>query len=275
VEAYVWKELREVHIAREVADRVYRLGAELVNWYIVEDGGKLTVIDAGNPNQYDQLPAAVSELGLAMDDVEAIVLTHAHGDHLGSSARIKKTSGASVHVHHDDAALARGEAHREYERHYVRDLHHGFAWKSLMFFLSGGATKAPPVHELVEFDDGETLDLPGNPRVIFTPGHTDGSSCLELTDRNVLFTGDALVTLSIVTGERTPVQQGQRTVDELPQPAQWFQRRPDPAGARRTACGKGQRGRRSGPPHRAELTRRIGIAARGREATTHPDQRTR
>jgi len=191
-------------MAKEVTDRVYRLGAELVNWYIVEDGGKLTVIDAGNPNQYDQLPAAVLGLGLTMDDIEAIVLTHAHGDHLGSSAKIKETSGASVHVHHDDAALARGEAHREYERHYVRDLHHGFAWKSLWFFLTGGATKAPPVLELVEFDDRETLDLPGNPRSIFTPGHTDGSSCLELTDRKALFTGDALVTLSIVTGERTP-----------------------------------------------------------------------
>ncbi len=191
-------------MAHEVADRVYRLGAELVNWFIIEDGGKLTILDAGNPNQYEQLPKAVAKLGRTLDDVEAVILTHAHGDHLGSAARIKEEAGATVHVHHDDVALARGEAHREYERHYVRDLHRGQAWRSLMFFLRGGATKAPPVHELVEFGHGETLDLPGKPRVIFTPGHTDGSSCLELADRKVLFTGDSLVTLSIVTGERTP-----------------------------------------------------------------------
>ena len=130
--------------------------------------------------------------------------THAHGDHLGSSERIQRASGASVHVHHDDVALAKGEAHRAYERHFVRDLHHPHAWKSLMFFLRGGAQKAPPVHELTEFGDGEILDLPGRPRVIATPGHTDGSSCLDLSDRKVLFTGDSLVTLNIVTGDRTP-----------------------------------------------------------------------
>jgi len=191
-------------VAHEVADRIYRLGAELVNWFIIEDRGKLTILDAGNPNQYDQLPVAVAELGRTMGDVEAIVLTHAHGDHLGSAARIRSESDAAVHVHRDDVALARGEADRKYERHYIRDLNHKYAWGSLIFFLRGGATKAPPVHELVEFEHGETLDLPGKPRVIYTPGHTDGSSCLELADRKVLFTGDALVTLSIVTGERTP-----------------------------------------------------------------------
>jgi glyoxylase-like metal-dependent hydrolase (beta-lactamase superfamily II) len=60
------------------------------------------------------------------------------------------------------------------------------------------------VHELVEFGHGQTIDVPGNPQVIATPGHTDGSSCLELADRKVLFTGDALVTLNIVTGDRSP-----------------------------------------------------------------------
>ena len=33
-------------MAVEVADRIYRLGAELVNWWLVEDGGRLTLIDA-------------------------------------------------------------------------------------------------------------------------------------------------------------------------------------------------------------------------------------
>ena len=191
-------------MAPEVADRVFRLGAELVNWYIVEDGGSLMLIDAGNPKQFDQLPAALSSLGKSLGDIEAIVLTHAHGDHLGSSARIKAGSGAGVYVHSGDEALARGEAHREFERHFVRDLTRFYAWKSLWFFMRGGATKAPPVTELSVFGDGEVLDLPGRPQVIHTPGHTDGSCCLSLPDRGVLFSGDALVTLNIVTGKTGP-----------------------------------------------------------------------
>ncbi len=191
-------------MAHEVADRVYRLGAELVNWWIVEDRGRLTVIDTGNPNMYHQLADGLTKLGRTMDDVDAIVLTHAHADHIGSAGRIKEASGAAVHVHHDDVDLARGQAPREYERHYIRDLGHRFVWRSIWFFARGGATKLRPVHELSEFSHGEVLDIPGRPRVIHTPGHTDGSSCLELTERKVLFTGDSLVTLSLVTGQRDP-----------------------------------------------------------------------
>ncbi|MFQ5554713.1 MAG: MBL fold metallo-hydrolase [Acidimicrobiia bacterium] len=188
----------------EVADRVYRLGAELVNWFIIEDGGKVTLVDAGNPNQIDQLEPALATLDLSIADVEAVLLTHAHGDHLGSSATIKERARADVHVHDSDAALARGEGHREYERHYVRDLRHTYAWKSLLFFLRGGALKAPPVAELKTFAEGEQLDVPGRPRVLHTPGHTDGSSCLAIEDRDVVFTGDSLVTLNIVTGAQGP-----------------------------------------------------------------------
>ena len=154
---------------REVADRVYRLGAELVNWFVVEDGGKLTVVDAGNPNQFEQLPDLLAGLGKTIGDVEAVVLTHAHGDHLGCSAKIQEEAGAKVHVHSDDEALARGEAHREYERHYIRDLVRWYAFKSLTFFMLGGATKAPPVAEASLFDDGAVLDLPGRPRVVHLP----------------------------------------------------------------------------------------------------------
>jgi glyoxylase-like metal-dependent hydrolase (beta-lactamase superfamily II) len=188
----------------EVADGVHRLGAPLVNWFAVRDGDKLTIIDAGNPDQYAQLPDLVTSLGRSLGDVEAVVLTHAHGDHLGSSALIKEACDADVHVQREDVPLARGETHRAYERHYVRDLTNWYAWKSLTFFLRGGATKAPPVLELSSFDDGQTLDVPGRPRVIHTPGHTSGSVCMVLEDRGVAFTGDALVTLSIVTGETGP-----------------------------------------------------------------------
>ncbi len=191
-------------MAHEVADRIYRLGAELVNWYLVEDGGRVTVVDAGLPKQYDQLPSALAKLGHTLNDVEAILLTHAHSDHIGTAATIKSVSGAAVHVHRADVALARGTARSSNERHYIRDMYHPHSWKVFAFLMRNGVSKTPPVHEVTAFEHGESLDIPGRPRVIHTPGHTDGSACLELADRQAVFTGDALVTLSMVTGERTP-----------------------------------------------------------------------
>jgi glyoxylase-like metal-dependent hydrolase (beta-lactamase superfamily II) len=157
-------------VAHEVADRVYRLGAELVNWFIIEDGGKLTVVDTGLVKHYEQLPAALTKLGKWMSDVEAVVLTHAHGDHSGSAAQITDISGAPVLIHGDDAAMARGEAKHEPERHFIRDMTHKHAWKVLIYLMRNGVFQVPPVHELVEFEHGQVLDVPGRPRVIHTPG---------------------------------------------------------------------------------------------------------
>jgi glyoxylase-like metal-dependent hydrolase (beta-lactamase superfamily II) len=52
---------------QEVAEGIYRLGAKLVNWYIVVDRGKLTIVDAGISNQYNQLPQALASLGKPFD----------------------------------------------------------------------------------------------------------------------------------------------------------------------------------------------------------------
>ena len=189
----------------EVADRVYRLGAELVSWYLIEEGGRFTVVDAGLPKQFDQLPSALGTLGASLGDVEAVVLTHAHADHLGSSAQIQEDAGAAVHVHESDAALARGEAKRKTERGPLKDFVHPFTWKVAWWFITnGGLQQAPPVAELSTFADGEVLDLPGSPRVIHTPGHTSGSSALHLAERAVVCCGDALATVNLATGVTGP-----------------------------------------------------------------------
>ena len=189
---------------QEVAEGIHRLGAKLVSWYLVEQGGRFTVIDTGNPNQYDQLPKALASLGKSMAHVEAVVLTHAHGDHLGSSVRVKHESDANVHVHLADEQLALGRDSQKAEQHPVRHLWRPFAWRSALFFMMGGATKAVPHVNVSTFNHGEMLDIPGTPRAIHTPGHTDGSACIFLEDRKVVFTGDAMVTLDIATGAVGP-----------------------------------------------------------------------
>jgi glyoxylase-like metal-dependent hydrolase (beta-lactamase superfamily II) len=64
--------------------------------------------------------------------------------------------------------------------------------------------RTPKLQEVATFGDGATLDVPGSPRVILTPGHTPGSAVLRVPSRNLLFVGDALATYAVTTGARGP-----------------------------------------------------------------------
>lgn len=66
--------------------------------------------------------------------------------------------------------------------------------------IRDGVTDIDPVTVDESIADGEVLDVPGSPRVIFTPGHTPGSCAFWLEDRGVLLCGDALAARNIYTG---------------------------------------------------------------------------
>ena len=74
----------------------------------------------------------------------------------------------------------------------------------LFALLRAGITRAPRVKDIETFDDGETLDVPGRPRAIHTPGHTEGHAAFYMEDRGLLFTGDGLVTMNLKGGRRGP-----------------------------------------------------------------------
>jgi glyoxylase-like metal-dependent hydrolase (beta-lactamase superfamily II) len=52
--------------------------------------------------------------------------------------------------------------------------------------------------------DGETIDVPGTPRVVHAPGHTPVSAAVLLEDRRVLLTGDVMATRNALTGRVGP-----------------------------------------------------------------------
>src|SRR5206468_7853378 len=93
----------------KIADGIHRLGGGLINSYLLEEAGEVTVIDAAVPGYWSDLPAELAAMGRTLDDVRAIVLTHGHSDHIGFAERARGERGLPVSVHELDAALARGE----------------------------------------------------------------------------------------------------------------------------------------------------------------------
>ena len=65
--------------------------------------------------------------------------------------------------------------------------------------VQSDGTSIPPVRTIESLKDGSNPDVPGRPRVIHVPGHTDGEVAFYLPDREVLLCGDALATVDFET----------------------------------------------------------------------------
>jgi glyoxylase-like metal-dependent hydrolase (beta-lactamase superfamily II) len=189
---------------RLVADGVVRLGSTLVNWYLVVAGDGLTVVDAGLPGYAPQIDAALAALNREVGDVRAVVLTHGHVDHIGVAEGLRERSGARLLVHEADQALVRTGEQPARERGVLRYLWRPSALRLFMHLSHAGGARIRRPAELETFGDGDVLDVPGRPRVVWTPGHSEGNCCLHFADRNVLFAGDTLCTLNVLTGRIGP-----------------------------------------------------------------------
>jgi glyoxylase-like metal-dependent hydrolase (beta-lactamase superfamily II) len=182
----------------EVADGVHRFGTRMVNWYLIERGGRLTLVDAGMRGYWPQLTRALADLGRKLEEVEAVVLTHAHADHVGFAHQVKANSDAVLWVHERDAQPG---LRRFPPMHlYLRPT----AWPLLAHGLRNGLLATPDPAEVRTFTDGEVLEVPGRPRVRHLPGHTRGNCALHLPDANLVFSGDALVTYDPYRRRRGP-----------------------------------------------------------------------
>jgi glyoxylase-like metal-dependent hydrolase (beta-lactamase superfamily II) len=184
----------------QVSENVHRLTSVYTNWYLLEAGGRLTVLDAGLPADWREFSSALARLGHTPADIDAVLITHHHPDHVGNAEHLR-SSGARVLSHPADAPYLRGE------KHLSSGAHARFLWRPwyafyMLRYLAKGITRTPPVAELDKLADGEVLDVPGSPRVVHAPGHTAGSCALLVEDRSLLFSGDALVTLDVVRGPR-------------------------------------------------------------------------
>ncbi len=130
------------------------------------------VVDPG-----DEIESILEVLGRHGLTVKAIVITHAHIDHIGGAQKLKRATGAPVYMNAADDELAR---HMDEQA----------AWL-------GVAT--PETAEIdVAARDGDRLVVGATEvHVLHTPGHTQGSICLWIPGEGKLVAGDTLFLDSI------------------------------------------------------------------------------
>ena len=187
----------------EVASGVRRLGSRYTNFYLIEEGGKLTLLDAGLPGYWPRLIAELETMGKGLGSIDAVLITHHHPDHVGVAERVRRAGSARVYAHAADSPLITG-AKSSPRPNFFSQMWRPLVFRYFVHSVMAGAARRTPVAHLQTFAHGEVLDVPGRPRVIHVPGHTSGQCALVLESRKILFSADALVTMDLLNGRPGP-----------------------------------------------------------------------
>lgn len=152
--------------------------------YLWQDADGVTLVDTGPVGAGEAVRAAIERLGRRPEELRRIVLTHAHGDHAGSAAEIRRWSTAPLLVHRADAPLVEGLV--PVPQPVLLD------WERPLFAEVSQHLAAPAVAVDQQLEDGDVLDFGGGARVLSIPGHTAGSIAVHLPEHGVLLTGDTV-----------------------------------------------------------------------------------
>jgi glyoxylase-like metal-dependent hydrolase (beta-lactamase superfamily II) len=193
---------------REVADDVFHVRGTEVNWYLLRDGDDVTLIDSGYPGEVARVEESVRAIGRRPEDVRAVLLTHAHVDHMGAAQHFHDRYAAQVLT---DAVEAR-HARREFlEQAGPMDIVKNLVRPGLLPWLTRvvrvGAAKDVDIPSAAAFPAEGALDVPGRPVPVPTRGHTSGHTCYFLPAVGAVCTGDELLTghaVSRTTGPQLP-----------------------------------------------------------------------
>ncbi|PSM40656.1 MBL fold metallo-hydrolase [Streptomyces dioscori] len=179
---------------RQVADGIHLVHGSNTNWVILTEGDAVTLVDTGYPGDREKVLASLAAVGSSPEAVTAVLVTHAHNDHLGSAEYLSSTYGTPVYTHEAEVPHARRDfLHQVTVGEVLKN-----AWRPgvvpwAVHALRSGGTAHVPVARPQAFPAEGALDLPGRPVPVHTPGHTAGHCAFHLPEAGVVISGDGLV----------------------------------------------------------------------------------
>ncbi|MBI3952240.1 MAG: MBL fold metallo-hydrolase [Acidobacteria bacterium] len=162
---------------------------------IVED--PITLVDTGPKTEeaFRSLRDQVEALGLRLEEIRRIIISHTHEDHAGLAAQIKQISNAAVYVHPWEAHCITGSRDYQAGRKMLRRVgvpakvldEMEARWKYIRTLID-------PVPDAQILDEGDEVAFASESlRVLHTPGHTPGHICLWRDGERSLIAADTVL----------------------------------------------------------------------------------
>jgi len=180
---------------------IHTIKLGISNCYLIRDKGTI-LVDAGVPGKFNKFIKKLKSLNIEPEEIEAVIITHCHWDHVGCLKEIKNQTGAKVSVHKNEKdLLEKGEL----------SVPPGVTrWGKIMGILLKGlgrkTSTEPNKVDMVIDDEGASLQefgIPGN--ILFTPGHSLGSVSV-IMDSGEAFVGDAAMNgFPLTIGPNLPI----------------------------------------------------------------------
>jgi len=180
-----------------VIDNLYYVGTEGLGSFLVATPEGHILIDGALPDAPPQIEANIAKLGFEAGDIEILLNSHAHFDHSGGLAELKRDTGATLAAMQGDVSALEG----------------GFYLGS----EDNAAYAVPPVKVDRVLADGDTVELGGSVlRALHTPGHSRGctSWSLEARDGDQTYRVLIFCSASVAANRITPPLQYEGIVED-------------------------------------------------------------
>jgi glyoxylase-like metal-dependent hydrolase (beta-lactamase superfamily II) len=187
----------------QVLDKIYKIELPIpfplksMNVYFIDDSPR-TLVDAGIKTEvsFETLKKGLETIGVGLNSIERILITHGHIDHYGQAKRLSSLSGAPIYIHS-----------KEYGR--IRSFIHSLGFiKSILLrngapetlvneaihYMESAQIMADSLDEAFFLDDGDSILFKSMSwKTIHCPGHSPGLICFHWPEKKILFTGDHLL----------------------------------------------------------------------------------
>jgi len=187
----------------QVLDKIYKIELPIpfplktMNVYFIDDSPR-TLVDVGIKTEasFETLKKGLETIGVGLNSIERILITHGHIDHYGQAKKVSSLSGAPIYIHS-----------KEYGR--IRSFIHSLGFvKSILLrngapetlvdeaihYMESAQIMADSLDEAFFLDNGDFIPFKSMIwKTIHCPGHSPGLICFHWPEKKILFTGDHLL----------------------------------------------------------------------------------